>query len=399
MSQPCTTIKSMSDTRSQRPSTSLSFAVAALLFVGSTPASLAAPSKLTVLLFQAEADSDSLYIDGPFRLTKPSPQTFPKKRFLITYKQNAFEIRELDPQFGKQATPAQKIRAPFLTLEAAGGRFISIGRRKEKIRRYFGSIRLSSPDGQKLVCRNIVNRRDYVTCVVGSESPAEFPIEALKALSILIQTATVRIKADDQLNDTTEKQAYMGADFARAEVVAAVDKTWGQKLVCGDQLVPVYFHSTCAGGTSSSEIFTGKIPKLPCDKAIACKYCADSPFFKPLNKSISEKEFQSKIADEIPKVQTKDASGRPLQVTYANGKSETGYQLWLRIGQKINWGVAPGTRFDLSKRGDAVQIRSTGAGHGVGLCQWGSKGLAKKGWDFRKILQFYFPGSRILQEA
>lgn len=191
----------------------------------------------------------------------------------------------------------------------------------------------------------------------------------------------------------------MGADFARAEVVAAVDKTWGQKLVCGDQLVPVYFHSTCAGGTSSSEVFTGKKPNLLCDKAVACNHCTDSPFFKPLNKSLSINEFQWKIAQDIPRIQMKDLSGRPLQIMYPNGKTETGYQLWLRIGQNINWGIAPGTRFELSKRGDAIQIRSSGAGHGVGLCQWGSKGLSKKGWDYRKILQFYFPGSRILQEA
>lgn len=386
-------------TRSQLALASILFASTALLLKSTVAAALASPSQLSVLLFQAERDSDSVYINGPFRLAKPSTQTFPAKRFQITYRHNQFEISDLDQQFGKAAKPTQKIRAAFLSLEPAGSRFVSIGRRKEKIRRYFGSLRLASPDGRKLVCRNLVNRKDYVTCVVGSESPPEFPIEALKALSVLIQTTTIRYKAEDQLNDTTEKQAYMGADFARAEVAAAVDKTWGQKLVCGEQLVPVYFHSTCAGGTSSSEIFTGKKPNLLCDKVITCNYCGDSPFFKTLKKTISANEFHSKISTDIPKVLTRDSSGRPLQLIYPNGKSETGYQLWLRIGQNLNWGIAPGTRFELSQTGDAIQIRSSGAGHGVGLCQWGSQGLAKKGWDYRKILQFYFPGSRILQEA
>ena len=33
-----------------------------------------------------------------------------------------------------------------------------------------------------------------------------------------------------------------------------------------------------------------------------------------------------------------------------------------------------------------------GWGHGVGLSQWGAKTLAEKGWDHKKIIQFYFPG-------
>lgn len=37
-------------------------------------------------------------------------------------------------------------------------------------------------------------------------------------------------------------------------------------------------------------------------------------------------------------------------------------------------------------------FRGKGWGHGVGLSQWGAKTLAEKGWDHKKIIQFYFPG-------
>lgn len=37
-------------------------------------------------------------------------------------------------------------------------------------------------------------------------------------------------------------------------------------------------------------------------------------------------------------------------------------------------------------------FRGKGWGHGVGLSQWGAKALAEKGWDHKKIIQFYFPG-------
>jgi stage II sporulation protein D len=36
-----------------------------------------------------------------------------------------------------------------------------------------------------------------------------------------------------------------------------------------------------------------------------------------------------------------------------------------------------------------------GYGHGVGLCQLGALELAKRGYDYRQILAFYFPRHKI----
>jgi stage II sporulation protein D len=40
-------------------------------------------------------------------------------------------------------------------------------------------------------------------------------------------------------------------------------------------------------------------------------------------------------------------------------------------------------------------FRGTGWGHGVGMSQWGAKALADQGYDFKKILLFYYPGTRL----
>lgn len=45
-------------------------------------------------------------------------------------------------------------------------------------------------------------------------------------------------------------------------------------------------------------------------------------------------------------------------------------------------------------RGQFV-FRGTGWGHGVGMSQWGAKALADQGYDFKKILSFYYPGTRL----
>ena len=37
-----------------------------------------------------------------------------------------------------------------------------------------------------------------------------------------------------------------------------------------------------------------------------------------------------------------------------------------------------------------------GWGHGVGMCQWGAFGMGLRRWSAEKILQYYYPGTRIV---
>ena len=38
-----------------------------------------------------------------------------------------------------------------------------------------------------------------------------------------------------------------------------------------------------------------------------------------------------------------------------------------------------------------------GAGHGVGMCQWGAVGRARAGQRYPEILAAYFPGTELQQ--
>jgi len=50
---------------------------------------------------------------------------------------------------------------------------------------------------------------------------------------------------------------------------------------------------------------------------------------------------------------------------------------------------------DSAGRPLAVVATGAGYGHGVGMCQWGALEMARRGFDFRKILEHYFQGVRI----
>lgn len=49
-------------------------------------------------------------------------------------------------------------------------------------------------------------------------------------------------------------------------------------------------------------------------------------------------------------------------------------------------------------QGNQIFFRGKGFGHGVGMSQWGAKGFAEKGYDYKKILQTYFTGVNITKE-
>ena len=42
-----------------------------------------------------------------------------------------------------------------------------------------------------------------------------------------------------------------------------------------------------------------------------------------------------------------------------------------------------------------LEIKGYGAGHGVGMSQWGAKAMAERGASFRKILRHYYTGIQI----
>lgn len=66
------------------------------------------------------------------------------------------------------------------------------------------------------------------------------------------------------------------------------------------------------------------------------------------------------------------------------------------------WGILPSNRFTWERlqpkpgQQEVYLFTYRGAGHGVGLCQWGSRGLAEQGYTAPQILNHYFPGTQVI---
>jgi stage II sporulation protein D len=55
------------------------------------------------------------------------------------------------------------------------------------------------------------------------------------------------------------------------------------------------------------------------------------------------------------------------------------------------------TAFGVEAQGDAFKFSGRGWGHGVGLCQWGARGMAREGRGWQEILMHYYPGAEIAE--
>jgi stage II sporulation protein D len=42
-----------------------------------------------------------------------------------------------------------------------------------------------------------------------------------------------------------------------------------------------------------------------------------------------------------------------------------------------------------------VRIHGSGSGHGLGMSQWGARGMAAQGYNFQDILKYYYTGINI----
>ena len=53
--------------------------------------------------------------------------------------------------------------------------------------------------------------------------------------------------------------------------------------------------------------------------------------------------------------------------------------------------IFPSNHYEIDMKWGKLVVKGQGNGHGVGLCQVGALGLAKRGWAYKQILAHYFP--------
>ncbi len=276
---------------------------------------------------------------------------------------------------------------------------------------YRGILILRSVGAQNYLI-NVLSLEDYLKGVVPAELGSTRPevFEAMKAQAVAARTYAHAHKGKNSrlgfdLFATVQDQVYGGINVENDLVNRAIRETKNEILTYQGRPIEAKYHSTCGGRTANSyDIWADTA--IPYLKSVDDPYCSKSPHtswqedisFSKLMKNLG---YDSLSNERITKIllRRNTQSGRVIEMTIVTNLREEKIPKWkirkALVGELASTGMLRSTYLDMATIRGQIRISGRGYGHGVGLCQYGSMEMARQGKDYAKILEFYYPGSRL----
>ncbi len=258
---------------------------------------------------------------------------------------------------------------------------------------------------------NLVALEEYLYSVVPREMPSSWPVAALQIQAICARTFVLRHADPQRPYDVAPSdldQVYEGVVAESPAGRQAVDATAGTVLRYGNDYADVAYSSCCGGHTeSAADAWGGAL--LPYLAGVVCPYCMDSPDFRWI-RDVAFAAIARATASQLSgmgrlrdiRLGPQDASGRARYVELITDRGTVAMR-----GSDFRMAVGPRVVRSLLIRELSVQpaegalttpllhLEGAGNGHGVGLCQWGARGMALAKATTAKIAGFYFPGTAL----
>ncbi len=258
--------------------------------------------------------------------------------------------------------------------------------------------------GNGFLVINRVDVEEYVKGVVPAEVSSTWHPEMLKAQAVAARTYALyqqmlSATREYDVAATVQDQVYRGKQGVDAGILRAVEETRG--LVVTYQDAPIYaaFSSTAAGLTEDAmNVWSKEYPYL---KGVECPFDLMSPYYQwrssfkldTLEQNLRQQGFSvGTIATMTPLSFSRGGRVAKLRILHSGG------ELVLRgeeLRKAVGYTIIPSTQFAIESIGRDVVLSGFGAGHAVGMCQWGAKELAELGYPFSTILQYYYPGTEL----
>lgn len=271
---------------------------------------------------------------------------------------------------------------------------------------YEGSM-LIVKQGDTLMLINGVDLEDYLYSVICFESWPGWPLEAHKVQAIVSRSYVIsmvlrahKTKKPYHVKNTNVHQKY-GGFHANDEFKRAVQETKGIFLAHNKKPIIAMFDCCCGGivpGHMHGVDFTSA-PYLA--RQYACTHCSDCKIFNWQAEYHVDDLIQKvkKVAPSITScysmhISERDKAGLVKKATIRGKKGRltlTGKQMYSAFKDIKSF------HFDVSRTDDTICFSGTGYGHHLGLCQWGSREMVRKGYDYVSILKFYYPGTTFMR--
>lgn len=244
----------------------------------------------------------------------------------------------------------------------------------------------------------------YVAGIVSSELPGGWPLETYKAQAVAARTFAVwqkyrRLDLPYHMESSVLDQVYGGAQREHPLARQAAEETRGMVLTWHRQLAQAYFHASCGDKTESAREGWGMaLPYLPgsgCGGA--CKAANRYQWTAKIPRADVDRAFRTLLGEPVVAIEitAKTKTGRAktaLVKGKTRSKSVTGPDLRRLLGYNALYSTWIES---LAFEGEKLVVKGRGSGHGVGMCQWGARGMALAGKRFDEILGVYYPGAKI----
>ena len=249
-----------------------------------------------------------------------------------------------------------------------------------------------------------LNLEEYIIGVVAGEMPASFEVDALKAQAIAarsyalskINTATTSY---DLLTDvtnqvyitTTDMQKKWGSDYEYYynRIKDAVLETKDLVMEYDGEVISAYYFAMSNGYTEDASLVFGETHDYL--ESVDSTWDENVKNFE-VTTTFSKEEFCEKLSLDCSNIAieniVRSATNRVNSITINNQEFKG-----TKIRSLLN---LRSTDFDIDIT-DKVTITTKGYGHGVGMSQYGANEMAKKGYTYEEILNYYYKGIDIVK--
>lgn len=266
---------------------------------------------------------------------------------------------------------------------------------------YQGSFILHA-DAERVCLINNLDLEDYVYSVLRTESWPGWPLEVNKVFAIACRSyamamveAAKKIKRPYHMTNTNAHQTYTGMHSSPV-IKQAVEETRDTFLSYEAKPALAMF-DICCGGVVPAHIANFNFEEVPyLARKYACSHCKRCKTYSwqaACDVAQFEKLMGVKRLKAV-KITKKDKAGLVDELTIKGPKSPA------TVSGKKLYSAIPGIKsfcFSVRKKANQLIFDGRGYGHHIGLCQWGAREMVRDGWDYKRILKFYYPYTKLMQ--
>ena len=299
--------------------------------------------------------------------------------------------------------------APFLTLISleteAEDATVQINDRAD------GKIRVLQVSSSRILETDIT---EYLIGAVASEMPASFSEEALKAQAVASYTYLkwILMTADnppaelwDISDDSNTHQGFLTKeqmkerwgekyDTYSSKLKRVIEETENEYIAYENEPILAVFHAISSGRTSySKDVWGNSIPYL---------ISVDAPGDKLSPELISTNTFTYEELSAL--FEGADGIDKKDRIKIISS-AENGYVKEVSVGNSTMSGTElkallklKSPNFTIKATDSKVEFTVYGKGHGLGMSQYSADFMARQGYNYKEILEHFYPGTELLTD-